>query len=175
MEPFNKYGILIQDCMIYPIFNKGGLLHRSTYARICRALVLALVAPLISVLPALVSPSLLPQAHAATSNGSMVISSGGQEQVSTGANTYDPTAGVTFEAYVNFSSIAASNQIFRSWTFNSNFRVIDLIWSSTGVFTWHNDQLSGSSCSFNSTAPLTGTWYNLEVVPGACQWCCRVE
>ena len=66
MEILTKYDILSQVWENIPIFTTGGLLNRSTYARLCRALVVTLLAPLISFAPSIWAPSSLPQAHAAS-------------------------------------------------------------------------------------------------------------
>jgi hypothetical protein len=100
---------------------------------------------------------------AVVANGSMQISSGGQQQINLGTTGFNPTAGATFEAWVNFSSIAASNQIFRAWTGTNATRSFDLTWSSAGVLSWYSAQ-SQTTCSIQTTAPVAGTWYNLALV-----------
>jgi hypothetical protein len=85
----------------------------------------------------------------------MEISSGGQQQINLGAG-FNPTAGATFEAWVNFSTIAASNQIFRAWTGTSATRSFELTWSNTGLLSWYSAQ-SQTTCTILANAPVVGT------------------
>jgi hypothetical protein len=100
-------------------------------------------------------------ASAAVTNGSMEISSGGQQQINLGAG-FNPNTGATFEAWVNFSTIAASNRIFRAWTGTTATRAFELTWSNTGLMSWYS-AVSQTTCTIQTKAPVVGTWYNLAL------------
>jgi len=133
----------------------------SLRAKISPIVIAALLGSLLVPVASLVKPLATPAAAAVT-NGSMEISSGGQQQINLSAG-FNPKSGATYEVWVNFSTIAANNQIIRAWTGTSATRSIELNWSSTGLLTWNAAQTS-SQCSFQTIAPVAGTWYNLALV-----------
>jgi uncharacterized repeat protein (TIGR02543 family) len=133
-------------------------------AKISPIVVAALLGSLLGPITQLTVPALQEQAVAAVTNGSMQISTGGQQQINLPGAGISANGGFTLESWVNFSTVATSNQIFRGWTFSTSSRVTDLNWSSTGLITWYPDQLSGSQCSIQTKAPVAGTWYNLSLV-----------
>jgi hypothetical protein len=100
-------------------------------------------------------------ASAAVTNGSMEISSGGQQQINLGTG-FNPNTGATFEAWVNFSTIASSNRIFRAWTGTTATRAFELTWSNTGLMSWYS-AVSQTTCTIQTKAPVVGTWYNLAL------------
>ena len=130
----------------------------SVVRHLAAALVGVLLIPVTGV--ALLQIQVLPAAAAVT-NGSIEISSGGRQQIDLGTG-FNPNTGVTFEAWVNFSSIAASNQIFRAWTGTTATRAFDLTWSNTGLLSWYSAQ-SQTTCTMQTKAPVVGTWYNLAL------------
>lgn len=128
--------------------------------KVARVVAAALLGSLIVPVGSLVEPLATPAAAAVT-DGSMEISSGGQQEINLGTG-FNPNTGVTFEAWVNFSSIAASNQIFRAWTGTTATRAFDLTWSNTGLLSWYSAQ-SQTTCTMQTKAPVAGTWYNLAL------------
>lgn len=133
-------------------------------SKVTRVVVAALLGSLLSPIAQTTVPALREQAAAAVTNGSMQISSGGQQQINIPGGGIPTNLGNTFEAWINFSSIATNNQIFRAWTFNNTYKSADLNWSSTGLLSWYPDQMSGSQCTAQTKAPVAGTWYNLALV-----------
>ena len=133
--------------------------------RIARVLIAVMALGFLTPLASLTAPSFLSQAHAATSNGSISVASGGQLSMGTGSSGNPlPTQGATLETWVNFSNLASSNLIFKAWTYNTSYTTMDLTWSNGGVFSWHADQMSGSICTASSTTPVVGTWYHVALV-----------
>ena len=130
----------------------------SVVRHLAAALVGVLLIPVTGV--ALLQIQVLPAAAAVT-NGSMEISSGGQQQINLGTG-FNPTTGATFEAWVNFSTIGSSNQIFRAWTGTSATRAFELTWSNTGLMSWYS-AVSQTTCTIQTKAPVVGTWYNLAL------------
>jgi uncharacterized repeat protein (TIGR02543 family) len=152
MEPFNKYGILLQDCMNYPIFNAGGAVKNKIQARLTKALVSALLGALLLPLASVGLPHLLPKAEAASS-GSLLVTSDGATNNPCGTAKGDSQLGVTIpsgSAIRDDSSYTIETWVKSDSGTNSGRQCAQLAFS---------DSLWGSTDSWNQrTGDNSSTW-----------------
>jgi hypothetical protein len=134
--------------------------------QVSRAFVAILIAPLISFVPAVLVPTLLPQAHAAVTNGSMSLAKGNSLLVGrfTGDNPYYKllsTNGFTFEGWIKFSTITSGDNIIFSSCYNGWLcnPVTTMSWNSNG-----NVNFLGCSSVTTGITPALNTWYNITEV-----------
>ena len=107
MEPFNKYGILLQDCMIYPIFNAGGAVKNKIQARLTKALISALLGSLLVPLTIFLAPNLATKANADAPGSISMTSTGTHIFTQTG-----PQAGNTSTNNAILFNMPAGSQIY---------------------------------------------------------------
>jgi uncharacterized repeat protein (TIGR02543 family) len=141
--------------------------------------VAVLLGSLLVPVAGITTPQSLPTANAAVSNGSISVPNSGALRINWAQNL--SLLGVTFETYVNFTTIAGRNGIFASCyqaspSVNGDGtacqawgQALRLTWSNSGAFQLAvNDYNGDPGCTINSSAPATNTWYHIALsVPTA--------
>jgi uncharacterized repeat protein (TIGR02543 family) len=144
-----------------------------------QVVVAVLLGSLLVPVAGITTPQSLPTANAAVSNGSISVPNSGALRINWAQNL--SLLGVTFETYVNFTTIAGRNGIFASCyeaspSVNGDGtacqawgQALRLTWSNSGAFQLAvNDYNGDPGCTINSSAPATNTWYHIALsVPTA--------
>jgi len=136
--------------------------------KMLRALVAALLGSLLMPITGIAAPQVLPLAAAAVSNGSIGLSSGGAGRISF-ATPIPINQGVTWEAWIKFTTIGAANSIFASCnnvaaTDNCPtwFQDTHVYYLSSGKFRIAN---LGNWCEATSSQSITAnTWIHFAMV-----------
>jgi hypothetical protein len=138
-------------------------------AQVTRVVVAGLLGSLLVPVVGISAPQTLPTAAAAVSNGNISVPNSGALRINWASDLN--TVGVTFETWVNFTSIAGQNGIFagcnqaapagfcRAWE-----QGLRLIWSSGGQFNLAINDFNGDAgCNISYVAPATNKWYHIAL------------
>ena len=139
-------------------------------SRTARVVVASLLSSLLLPISGIYAPQTLPTAAAAVSNGSIGLSSGGAARISF-ATAIPKNQGLTWEAWIKFSTIATANSIFASCDNTASTDNCPTWYSNTHVYyldsgKFRIDSIPGVGwCEATSSQPITAnTWIHFALV-----------